>query len=347
MRYAVVGAGAIGAYVGASLARAGAEVVLIARGEQLRAFRVSGVQVLSARGDFAVAPACTDTCADVSPVDVVILALKAHQIAGMLGQIRHLMRDDTTVVSMQNGVPWWYFQRHGGPLEGLSLQAVDPGGTLAAAFDPNRVVGCAVYCSTEMLRPGVVRHIEGTRFTLGHPAGGSSRHLERLARDMVAGGLKAPVTDAVREDVWTKLLGNVCFNPLSALTRATLEELATDEHAVPIVRTMMSEALAVAQRLGVEVSVSIEKRIDGARRVGDHKTSTLQDIEAGRPLEVDCIIGAVVELGELLDVDVSASAQVYRLTKMLDRAVQRRPTVRTIPTVTSETRGTAREAAVG
>jgi 2-dehydropantoate 2-reductase len=326
MRYAVVGAGAIGAYVGASLARAGAEVVLIARGAQLRALRVGGVRVRSERGDFAVAPGCTDTCADVGPVDVVILALKAHQIAGMLGEIRHLLRDDTTIVSMQNGIPWWYFQRHGGPLEGVSLQAVDPGGTLATAFDPEHVVGCAVYCSTEIVEPGVVQHIEGTRFTLGHPGGGTSRRLERIARDLTAGGLKAPITEAIRGDVWTKLLGNVCFNPLSALTRATLQELATDEDAAPVVRAMMAEALAVAQRLGVDVAVSIDKRIDGARRVGDHKTSTLQDIEAGRPLEVDCIVGAVVELGELLGVDVTASAQVYRLTKLLDRAVQRRTT---------------------
>lgn len=326
MRYAIVGAGAIGAYVGASLARAGAEVVLIARGAQLRAFRVSGVRVLSDRGDFSAATACTDTCADVTPVDVVILALKAHQIAGMLDQIRHLLRDDTTIISMQNGVPWWYFQRHGGPLEGTSLQAVDPGGVIARAFDPERVVGCAVYCSTEMVEPGLVRHIEGTRFTLGQPDGGTSKRLERIARDLIDGGLKAPIVPAIRGEMWTKLLGNMCFNPLSALTRATLAELATDEFSVPVVRSMMQEALAVARKLGVEVEVSIEKRIDGARRVGDHKTSTLQDIEAGRPLEVDCIIGAVVELGELLGVDVSSTAQVYRLTKLLDRTVQKRST---------------------
>jgi 2-dehydropantoate 2-reductase len=326
MRYAIVGAGAIGAYVGASLARAGAEVVLIARGAQLQAFRVSGVRVLTDRGDFAAAPACTDTCADVSPVDVVILALKAHQIAGMLGEIRHLLRDDTTIISMQNGVPWWYFQQHGGPLEGISLRAVDPEGVIARAFDPERVVGCAVYCSTEMVEPGLVRHIEGTRFSLGSPDGVASIRLEQIARDLTNGGLKAPIVDAIRTEIWTKLLGNMCFNPLSALTRATLAELATDELSVPVVRAMMEEALAVAKRLGIKIEVSIDKRIDGARRVGDHKTSTLQDIEAGRPLEVDCIVGAVVELGERLGVDVSASAQVYRLTKLLDRTVQKRST---------------------
>jgi 2-dehydropantoate 2-reductase len=322
MRYAVVGAGAIGAYVGASLARAGAEVVLIARGAHLRALRKHGVRVESARGDFHVAPGCTDTCADVGPVDVVILALKAHQIAGMLDQIKHLMHERTHVISMQNGIPWWYFQRHGGPLEGTSLAAVDPDGIIARTFDPERVVGCAVYCSTEISGPGVIRHIEGTRFMLGYPGGGTSRTLERISADMIAGGLKAPITEDIRSEIWTKLLGNVCFNPLSALTRATLVDLATDEHVVPVVRSMMEESLAIATRLGVRVDVSIEKRIDGARRVGEHKTSTLQDIEAGRPLEIDCIIGAVVELGGLLNVDVSATRQVYALTRLLDRTMQ-------------------------
>lgn len=323
MRYAVVGAGAIGAYVGASLARAGAEVVLIARGAQLQAMRRSGVRILSERGDFTVAPGCTDVCADVGPVDVAIIALKAHQIAGMLDHIEHLVRDDTFVVSMQNGLPWWYFQRHGGPYEGATLESVDPGGVLARTFNPERVVGCAVYSSTEIVEPGIIRHIEGTRFMLGHPGGEQTKRLQKIAADFIAGGLKAPITADIRAEVWTKLLGNVCFNPLSALTRSTLGELATNGLVAPIIRSMMEEALAVAERLGVTVDVSIEKRIDGARRVGDHKTSTLQDVEAGRPLEVDCLIGAVVELGERLGVDVSATRHVYGLTKMLDRSMQR------------------------
>jgi 2-dehydropantoate 2-reductase len=323
MRYAVVGAGAIGAYVGASLARGGADVVLIGRGEKLRAMARDGVRVLSDRGDFAVRPPCAESCDEVGPVDVVILALKAHQIAPMLSPIAHLMHDRTLVVSMQNGIPWWYFQRHGGALDGLSLRSVDPGGLVAAAFDPDRVVGCAVYCSTEMIGPGLVRHIEGTRFSLGFPGGGTSASLARLSAEMVAGGLKAPILDAIRPEIWTKLLGNVCFNPLSALTRATLGELASDVNVAPIVRTMMRETLAVANCLGIEVEVSIDKRIDGARRVGAHKTSTLQDVEAGRPLEIDCIIGAVVELGERLGVEVSATRHVYALTKLLDRNVQR------------------------
>jgi|SRR5579884_46062 len=323
MRYAIVGAGAIGAYVGASLARGGAEVVLIGRGPKLRAMRLGGVRVASDRGDFAAYPACADRCADVSPVDVVLLTLKAHQIAPMLGEIRALMRDDTLVVSMQNGVPWWYFQRHGGPLEGTSLRTVDPGGAIARAFDPDRVAGCAVYCSTEMSEPGLVHHVEGTRFSLGTPSGATPARLAKLSAEMAAGGLKAPIAPSIRGEVWTKLLGNVCFNPLSALTRATLSDLASDDDVAPVVRDMMRETVAVANALGVEVDVSIEKRIDGARRVGAHKTSTLQDVEAGRPLEIDCIIGAVVELGELLGIDVRATRQVYALTKLLDRTVQR------------------------
>jgi 2-dehydropantoate 2-reductase len=323
VRYAIVGAGAIGAYVGASLARAGAEVVLIARGAHLTAMRRSGLRIVGAHGEYTVAPGCTDVCSDVGPVDVVVIALKAHQIAGMLGEIAHLMRDDTLIVSMQNGVPWWYFQRHGGPLEGHALEAVDPGGRLARAFDPDRVVGCAVYSSTEMVAPGVIRHIEGTRYTLGHPGGNVTRRLERIAADFAAGGLKAPLATNIRLDVWTKLLGNVCFNPLSALTRSTLAELAGDALLAPTVRAMMTETLAVAARLGITVDVTIDRRIDGARRVGDHKTSTLQDIEAGRPLEVDCLIGAVVELGDLLGVDVATTRHVYGLTKMLDRSMRR------------------------
>jgi 2-dehydropantoate 2-reductase len=325
VRYAIVGAGAIGAYVGASLARAGAEVVLIARGAHLTAMRRSGLRIVGASDEFTVAPGCTDACADVGPVDVVIIALKAHQIAGMLGEIAHLLRDDTLVVSMQNGIPWWYFQRHGGPLDGHTLESVDPGGVLGRAFDPDNVVGCAVYSSTEMVAPGVIRHIEGTRYTLGHPSGAVTRRLEQVAADFRAGGLKAPLAPNIRLDTWTKLLGNVCFNPLSALTRSTLGELAVDPLVVPMVRAMMHETLAVASHLGIEIEVSIDRRIDGARRVGDHKTSTLQDIEAGRPLEVDCLIGAVVELGDLLGVDVSTTRQVYGLTKMLDRSMQRAP----------------------
>jgi 2-dehydropantoate 2-reductase len=322
MRYAVVGAGAIGAFVGASLARAGAEVVLVARGAHLTAMRRSGLRIVGANEEYTVTPGCTDACADIGTVDVVIVALKAHQIAGMIDEIKHLVRDDTVIVSMQNGIPWWYFQQHGGALDGRALDSVDAGGLLARTFDPANVIGCAVYCSTEMTEPGVIRHIEGTRYVLGHPNGSVSRRLEKISADLQKGGLKAPVTAEIRVDVWTKLLGNVCFNPLSALTRSTLGQLAGDASLAPTVRGMMRETLAVANALGVTLDVSIDRRIDGARRVGDHKTSTLQDLEAGRPLELECIIGAVVELGDLLGVDVTTTRHIYGMTKMLDRSMR-------------------------
>jgi 2-dehydropantoate 2-reductase len=322
MRFAVVGAGAIGAYVGASLAKAGADVTLVARGAHLRAMQEHGVQVKSERGDFHVRPSATEACAAVGPVDCVIIALKAHQIAPMLPQIGTLMTPDTNVIGMQNGIPWWYFQRHGGPQEGWVLETVDPGGRLAAFFDPDRVIGCVVYSSTEIVAPGVIQHIEGTRYSLGHPSGAVTPAIEAIAQAFVAGGLKAPVEPNLRRDVWIKLLGNACLNPISALTRATLVEMATDPLVEPLLREQMSEALAIATALGITFDVSIDKRIDGARRVGAHKTSTLQDIEAGRALEIDCIVGAVVELGDRLGIPVPATRHVYALTKLLDRVTQ-------------------------
>jgi len=323
VRFAVIGAGAIGAYVGASLAKAGAEVTLVARGAHLRAMQEHGVRVLSERGEFHVHPAATDRCDTVGVVDCVIVALKAHQIAGMLEAMAPLFGPQTQVIAMQNGIPWWYFQNHGGELEGLVLERVDPGGVLARTFDPKRVIGCAVYSSTEIVEPGVIKHVEGTRYSLGHPSGEVTPAIEMVSQAFVAGGLKAPVETDLRRDVWTKLLGNVCLNPISALTRATLVDMATHALVEPLLREMMAESLAIATRLGVVLQVSIDKRVDGARRVGPHKTSTLQDIEAGRALEIDCIVGAVVELGERLDIPVPATRHVYALTKLLDEATQR------------------------
>jgi 2-dehydropantoate 2-reductase len=323
MRFAVIGAGAIGAYVGASLAKGDADVSLIARGSHLRAMQERGVRVISERGDFNVHPRATDRCDDVGLVDCVIIALKAHQIADMLEPMRPLIGPRTMIIGMQNGIPWWYFQRHGGPYEGHVLGTVDVGGRLARTFDPDRVIGCAVYSATEIVEPGVIKHIEGTRYSLGHPSGERTPEIEAIARAFVAGGLKAPIEQNLRRDVWTKLLGNVCLNPISALTRATLVEMATDPLVEGVLRDMMAESIAVAQGLGVTIEISIDKRIDGARRVGEHKTSTLQDIEAGRALEIDCMVGAVVEMAQLVGVEVPATRYVYALTKLLDRTTQR------------------------
>jgi 2-dehydropantoate 2-reductase len=319
MRFCIVGAGAIGAYVGAALARGGEEVTLIARGPHLAAMRErGGVEVRSERGDFSARVAATDDMTAVGEVDCVVIALKAHQIAPVLPQIQTLLGPHTDVIGMQNGIPWWYFQRLGGPHEGLVLQTVDPGGKLATALDPDRVIGCAIYSSTEIESPGVIRHVEGTRYSLGRPDGRVDSALERIAAAFVAGGLKAPIEQDLRSEVWVKLLGNASINPISALTRATIRGVTSDPDVEALIREMMEEVWALAEALGVSISISIDKRIDGARRVGDHKTSMLQDVELGRSFELDVILGAVVELGGILNVPVPASRHVYALTKLLD-----------------------------
>ena len=276
MRFAVVGAGAIGAYVGASLARAGHDVALVARGPQLAALRERGVTVHSPRGDFHAQPFATADLTEIGAVDAVLLAVKAHQLGAIAGGLHALYGPDTAVVAMQNGIPWWYFQRHGGPHDGLVLQSVDPGGAIAAAISAERVIGCVIYCSTELEAPGVVRHIEGTRFSLGEPDRTISPRATAIAAALTEGGLKAPLEDDIRRDIWLKLLGNASFNPISALTRATLVEMCDDPLVEPVVRAMMEETVAVAGRLGITFDVTIDCRIDGARRVGAHKTSMLQ-----------------------------------------------------------------------
>jgi len=319
--FCVVGAGAIGAYVGASLARGGAPVTLIARGPHLAAMRAKGVTVRSERGDFHADVTATDDIETVGTVDCVIVALKAHQIVGMLPKILTLVHAETRVMSMQNGIPWWYFQGQDGPHAGLTLESVDPGGTLARAFDPRRVVGCVIYSSTELAEPGVVQHVEGTRYALGTPSGTIDAPLEAIAAAFVAGGLKAPIEADLRAQIWVKLLGNASLNPISALTRATIAQMTNDPATTAVIREMMEECVAVAAALGVELPISIEKRIDGARRVGDHKTSMLQDVDAGRPLELDVLSGAVVELGERLGVPVPATRHVHALAKRLDASL--------------------------
>ncbi|GAC1582915.1 MAG: 2-dehydropantoate 2-reductase [Candidatus Elarobacter sp.] len=317
-RYAVVGAGAIGGYVGASLARAGSDVTLVARGPHLAAMRARGVEVISARGDFTAHVAATDDMTSIGPVDCVIVALKAHQIAPLVPQIATLLGPQTRVIGMQNGIPWWYFQRLAGPHENVVLASVDPGGALAATFDPERTLGCVVYCATEIVAPGRIRHVEGTRFSLGYPDGRVDGALEQIAAAFVAGGLKAPIERDLRTEIWVKLLGNASLNPISGLTRATLAGMMRDPDTEALVREMMVETSALAGALGVTLPISIEKRMDGARRVGEHKTSMLQDVEAGRAIELDVVLGAVVELGAVLDVPVPASRHVYTLAKLLD-----------------------------
>jgi 2-dehydropantoate 2-reductase len=299
MRIAVVGAGAIGAYWGAALHRGGAEVHLIARNEHLRAMRDNGVRVLSPRGDFVVHPNATDSPAEIGPVDYVFLGLKAHSYPSCGPLVQPLLGKGTAIVAAQNGIPWWYFHELSGPYRGHRIEAVDPGGATSAVLPPERAIGCVVYPATVLEAPGVVRHIEGTRFSIGEPSGEISQRCKALSQAMIAGGLKCPIEADLRADIWIKLMGNVAFNPLSALTRATMVEMCQHRHTRQVVTQLMDETLDIAARLGSTPDISIDKRLRGAENVGHHKTSMLQDLEAGKQLELDAIVTAVVELADL------------------------------------------------
>jgi 2-dehydropantoate 2-reductase len=322
MRIVIAGAGAIGGYIGAQLARGGADVVLFARGAHLRAMEARGLRVLSGDGDFEVRPQVTGELAAIAPADVVFLGVKAHGLTTLAPQLTPLLGPDTVVVSTQNGIPWWYFQSHGGELDGLTLERVDPGGVIAAAIEPWRIVGSLAYFATEIVEPGVIRHVEGHRISFGEPDGTKSARAKAIADALGAVGFRCPVTARFRHEIWVKLLGNVAFNPASALTGATLEELVRHPETNRLVRDVMAEAEAVAGRLGIELPISIDQRMAGAEKVGAHKTSMLQDLEAGRPMEIEAVVGAVVELGERLGVPMPATRAVYACVKLLDERRQ-------------------------
>lgn len=324
MKVAVLGAGAIGAYVGASLCRAGAEVHLIARGPHLEAIRRSGVRVHSPRGDFTVRPHATNDPAEVGPVDHVFLGLKANQYAAAGPLIRPLLHERTSLIGAQNGIPWWYFHKLPGPYEGRRVESVDPDGTVTAALPLERAIGCVVYAATEISAPGEIRHLEGTRLSIGEPDGSISPRCTEFSEAMVAGGLKCPVEPDLRHDIWIKLMGNIAFNPISALTRATMLGICHHAGTRDLVVRMMRETLDVARRLGVRPAVSIERRLAGAERTGEHKTSTLQDLEKGKPLELDAILAAVVELADLTGADVPTLRVVNALAGLLNDQVAER-----------------------
>jgi 2-dehydropantoate 2-reductase len=321
VKIAVLGAGAIGAYVGASLCRAGAEVHLIARGPHLAALRRDGVRVLSPRGDFFARPFATDDPREVGPVDHVFLGLKAHAYASAGPLVRPLLHDKTTLIAAQNGIPWWYFHGLSGPYRGHRIESVDPGGSVTAALPLHRAVGCVVYAATEIESPGVVRHLEGTRLSIGEPDGTVSARCTEFADAMVAGGLKCPVEPDLRADIWIKLMGNIAFNPLSALCRATMAGICRHGGTRALVATMMAETLEVAARLGCHPEISIERRLAGAERAGEHKTSTLQDLERGRPMELDVLLTAVVELADLTGAEVPTLRVIAAVADLLNQQV--------------------------
>ncbi len=325
MKFLIAGAGAIGAYIGARMARAELDVTLFARGPHLRAMQEHGVRVESIEGDFEARPKVSGNLDEIGPVDVVLLTVKAHSLPQLAPQLRPVLAGDTTVVTMQNGVPWWYFQGCGGQHEGTRLERVDPCGVVSAAIEPRRVVGSLAYFATEILRPGVIRHDEGNRISLGEPDGTRSERCRRIAETLIGAGLRCPITTRIRHDIWVKILGNVAFNPISALTGATLIQMLRDPEVSALVRNVMQEVEMVASRLGLELPVSIEQRIAGAEKVGEHKTSMLQDLEAGRPLELEPVVGAVLELGERLNVPMPYTRTVYACTKMLSDCRRLRP----------------------
>jgi 2-dehydropantoate 2-reductase len=323
MRLAVVGAGAIGAFVGAKLIQGGSDVVLIARGEHLEALRKSGVQVVTAESSFTVRAEVTDELAAVSGADVVIVAVKAHAIPEIAPRLGSLLAPEALTVWAQNGIPWWYFHHHGGALDGLTLESVDPAGVIASSIAPERAIGTVVYCSAQLVRPGVVRHVEGKRFTLGEPDRTVSERCGAISEAFRAGGLRAPVVTDLRAEIWLKLLGNATFNPVSALTGATLGELGQLAEMRTMLLDAFHEIAGVAAALGVELPVALDRRLDAGIAVGDHTTSMLADLESRRPLEYACMTGAIIEIARRLDIDVPRVEVLHACVALLDHRTQR------------------------
>ena len=322
MRLVVVGAGATGGFVGGSLARAGHDVTLVARGAHLEAMRRRGLEVRAAEGRFTVRPECTDDVGAVADAEVAFLAVKAPAVASLAPRLGKSLGPGTALVTLQNGVPWWYFQRHGGPLEGTRLEAVDPDGAIERHIDARHVVGAVVYAATSVVEPGVIEHLEGTRFSIGEPDGSRSERCQAISRALAGAGLRCPVRTDIRREIWLKLIGNAAFNPLSALTRASLAAIGHDPGTRALALEAMREAVRVAGAVGVEVELSVEQRLEGAARVGEHRTSMLQDVEAGRPLEVDALVGAVVEIGRLVGLELPRLEMLYACTRLLDRTLR-------------------------
>jgi 2-dehydropantoate 2-reductase len=324
MKIAVIGAGAIGGLVGAKLALAGEDVTFIVRGKNLDAIATNGFKLIGADGTEQVARnvKATDRYDQAGPQDIVVLAMKAHQVEAVANDVPRLFGPETVVVTMQNGIPFWYFHQHGGTLAGTPVRSVDPTGLVAAKIPAERVIGCVVYPASELTAPGVVKHIEGDRFPVGELDGSSSERVNRVSACLGAAGFKAPVLDNIRAEIWLKLWGNLTFNPISSLSHSTLVDICQYPPSRELAAAMMREAQAVAHKLGIEFRVTLDKRIAGAEKVGKHKTSMLQDVEAGRAPEIDALVGAVVELARLTDTPTPHIDTVYSLVKLLARTME-------------------------
>ena len=323
MKICVVGAGSIGGHLAVLFATVGHDVTVIARGAHLAAIRNNGLRLILDDGSEHLVRHmhATENIRSVGPQDLVVLAVKANQVEPLIDDVTALFHDETVLVPMQNGIPWWYFQRHGGAHEGYCVRAVDPHGRIMGTIDPQRIVGCVVYPAAGIVAPGVVKHIEGNRYPLGELDGRTTERITRIAEAFAAAGLKSPILDNIRSEIWLKLWGNLTFNPISALTHSTLVDLCQYPLTRTLAQRMMGEAQEIGERLGIRFRVDIEKRIAGAEKVGKHKTSMLQDIEGGREPEVDALVGSVIELGRLTGVATPHIDAVYALVKLLGHTV--------------------------
>ena len=299
MKVAVFGAGAIGGMMGARLAAAGADLSVVARGLHLAAMQADGLSLISGGETITVHPRCTADAGELGVQDYVIVTLKAHSLPAAAPSIAKMMGPHTALITAINGVPYWYFHGFEGPWKDRHLESVDPGGKLRDILPPSQAIGCVVYPAAEVTAPGVITHVYGDRFSLGEPDGSRSERIEAISKLLIASGLKAPIRPRIRDEIWVKLWGNLCFNPVSALTGSTLDRITGRPDLRALCRAMMIEAQAVAEALGVRFAISVDKRIEGAAEVGEHKTSMLQDLERGRPMEIDALLGAVVELGAM------------------------------------------------
>ena len=324
MKIAIIGAGAIGGYVGVKLALAGEDVTFIVRGANLEAIRKNGMKLVEHDGTEQVARnvKATNNYAEAGVQDMVILAMKAHQLEAVANDVPKLLGPNTSIVTMQNGVPYWYFHQHGGALAGSRLQTVDPTGVIGEKIPASQVIGCVVYPASELTEPGVVHHIEGDRFPVGELDGSTSERVTAVSNCFIKAGFKAPVLDNIRSEIWLKLWGNLTFNPISALSHSTLVDICQYPLTRELAANMMTEAQEVANKLGITFRVSIDKRIGGAEKVGKHKTSMLQDVEAGRAPEIDALVGSVVELGKLTGTPTPHINATYALVKLLAKTME-------------------------
>ena len=323
MKICVVGAGSIGGYLAVRLAKAGHDVSAIARGPHLAAIQARGLKLIEAEQELVADNlTSTDRIRDLGAQDVVLLALKAHQLRPVVDDLPALFGPDTVMVTLQNGIPWWYFQKLGGPYADRVVETVDPGGVLAKSIDPNRVLGCVAYPAATIAEPGVIRHIEGNRFPVGELDGSESERAQKVLAALTEAGFKSRVLDDIRSEIWLKLWGNLTFNPISALTHSTLVDICQFPLTRALAATMMTEAQTIGERLGARFRVPMERRIAGAEGVGKHKTSMLQDVEAGKPLEIDGMLGVVVELAEMTGVEVPTLRALYACVSLLDRTIR-------------------------